>query len=219
MQPAYSRDRGATWTAATGVPAQINNYTQLSVFSDRVNPKKFYIFDPQGDNGSTPLYVSTDSGRSFVEASVPSNYDISLAVSPAAEGDLWLTSYNGLFHSTDSGSTFTQVSGIQTSYEISFGAAAPGASYPAVYLVGQQSDDANCSQTYPSTNAEVIAFLTNLPSECVYRSIDAGTTFVRINSFNDQFGYSNVISGDPRVFGRIYIGTAGRGIIEGNSND
>jgi hypothetical protein len=220
MQPAYSTDNGTTWTASTGAPAQINNYTQLTVFSDRVNPKKFYIFDPQyGPNGQTPLYVSTDGGHSFTQASVPSNYAIALAVSPAAEGDLWLTSYNGLFHSTDSGATFNHVSGLQTSYNIGFGAPAPGQTYPAIYLVGQLSSDNTCSQNNPTTSAEVKQFLTTLSSQCVYRSLDGGTTFIRVNKFKDQFGYSNAISGDSRVFGRIYIGTAGRGIIEGDSND
>jgi len=220
MQPSWSNDRGVTWTASTGVPAQINNYTQLTVLSDRINPKKFYIFDPQyGPNGQTPLYISTDGGKSFTQASVPTDYDISLAVSPAAEGDLWLTSYNGLFHSTDSGKTFNAVNGIQPSYEIAFGAAAAGATYPAIYLVGQQSSDTACSQNNPTTNAEITQYLTTLQSECVYRSTDGGATFVHINSFNDQFGYSNTIAGDPRVFGRIYIGTAGRGIIEGDSSN
>ena len=218
MQPAYSTNNGATWTAATGVPAQINNYSQLSVFSDRVNPKRFYIYDPQyGPNGQTPLYVSIDGGHTFIEAPVPSNYAINLAVSPAAEGDLWLTSYNGLFHSTDSGQTFTQVANVQPSYQIGFGKAAPGATYPAIYMVGQLSNDNTCSQSFPTTSADVSDFLTSLSSQCVYRSIDAGTTFVRINDFQHQYGESNVITGDPRVFGRIYIGTAGRGIVEGDS--
>jgi hypothetical protein len=220
MQPAYTTNNGGTWTAATGVPAQINNYTQLSVFSDRVNPKKFYIFDPQyGPNGQTPLYISVDGGQTFTEASVPTNYAIALAVSPAAEGDLWLTSYNGLFHSTDSGTTFNQISGTQDSYEIAFGHPASGATYPAIYMVGQQSGDTSCSQNNPTTNAEIFDFLTTLSSECLYRSVDGGSTFLRINNFTNQYGYSNVISGDPRVFGRIYIGTAGRGIIEGDSSN
>ena len=219
MQPSYSTDFGKTWTAATGVPAQIDNYTQLNIFADRVNPKKFYVFDPQGSNGQTPLYVSSDGGHTFTQASVPSNYDISLAVSPAAEGDLWLNSYNGLFHSTDSGATFTQVSGAQVSYQLGFGAHAPGTKAPAIYMVGQLSNDTTCSQNSPQSSADVTTYLTTLSSQCVYRSIDGGTTFVRINDFQHQFGQSNVITGDARIFGRIYIGTAGRGVIEGDTND
>ena len=217
MQPAFSINNGATWTPAAGAPVQINNYSQLSVYSDRVNPKKLYIYDPQyGPQGQTPIYVSVDGGHNFVQASAPTDYAISLSVSPAAEGDLWLTSYNGLFHSTDAGMTFQQVSGVQPSYQLGFGAHAPGYKYPAIYMVGQVTGDSSCSQQSPGDDSEVITYLTSLSSQCVYRSIDAGKTFVRINDFSHQYGSSRVISGDARVFGRVYIGTSGRGIVQGD---
>ncbi len=213
---AYSTDNGTTWIASTGAPAQINFYAQLSVYADRVNPKKFYLFDPAGNsadpansNGQTPIYVSTDGGHTFTLASTPSSYDISFAVSPNAEGDVWLTSYNGLFHSTDSGTTVTQVNGLQASYGIGFGAAGAGHTYPAIYLIGVVSSDTGC------TTNSALGFTTQ--TQCVYRSIDGGATFVRINDFAHQYGSFNVITGDPRVFGRVYFGTGGRGIIEGDS--
>ena len=211
LPASYSTNKGATWTGSTGAPVQINNYTQLTVFSDRINPKKFYIFDPQGNNGATPLYVSTDGGQTFTSASVPSNYDIALYVSPAAEGDLWLTSYNGLFHSTDSGASFTQISGTEVSYNLGFGAAATGSIYPTIYMVGQESADTACTNGNDPTVQFTIA------STCIYRSVDGGATFVRINDFQNQYGYINTITGDARVFGRVYLGTAGRGIIEADS--
>ena len=207
----YSTDHGTTWIAATGAPAQIDNYTQLTVMADRVNAKKFYVFNPQGASGATPIYVSTDGAHTFVPAAAPANYDVAMFVSPAAEGDVWLTSYNGLFHSTDSASTFHAVAGTQVSYNLGFGAAAPGAAYPAIYMVGQQSADANCTDgSNPATQFTVA-------STCMYRSVDGGGTFVRINDFAHQFGYINTLTGDPQVFGRVYLGTAGRGIVEGDS--
>ncbi len=48
-----------------------------------------------------------------------------------------------------------------------------------------------------------------------FRSDDAGGTWVRINDNRHQFGFAGVITGDARVFGRVYVGTGGRGILVG----
>ncbi len=50
----------------------------------------------------------------------------------------------------------------------------------------------------------------------VYRSNDAGATWIRINDDNNQFGAANrTITGNPRVYGRVYVGTNGLGIVIG----
>lgn len=47
----------------------------------------------------------------------------------------------------------------------------------------------------------------------VLRSDDAGATWVRINDDSHQWGWTGeVITGDPRVHGRVFLGTNGRGI-------
>ena len=48
-----------------------------------------------------------------------------------------------------------------------------------------------------------------------FRSDDAGAKWVRINDDQHQWGFCTIIEGDPRVSGRVYIGTGGRGIIVG----
>jgi hypothetical protein len=50
-----------------------------------------------------------------------------------------------------------------------------------------------------------------------YRSTDGGTTWVQINDSAHQYGDVTIIIGDPRIFGRVYLGTQGRGIIYGDS--
>ena len=51
----------------------------------------------------------------------------------------------------------------------------------------------------------------------VYRSTDAGATWVRINDDAHQYGnLQEYITGDPRIYGRVYYGTNGRGIIYGD---
>jgi hypothetical protein len=192
----YSTNNGATWTASTGVPAN------AVIQSDRVNPLKFY-----GLSGGT-MYVSTDGGVSFTAKatglpSVPTEF-YSMKYKPVTgrEGDIWLaapdksmTAYTatapGLYHSTDSGTTFTKVSNVTASINVGYGKAAPGQTYPAMYLVG------------------TVDGITG-----IHRSDNAGSTWVRVNDDAHQYGnMGEALTGDPRVYGRFYLGTNGRGII------
>ena len=52
------------------------------------------------------------------------------------------------------------------------------------------------------------------------RSVDGGDSWTRINDNAHQYGSTNAaITGDPRVFGRVYFSTNGRGIIYGDIDD
>lgn len=210
---AYSSDNGTTWKASTGGPSQTQSsqppFGYIQVYADRVNATKFYLFDSSGRNGRTPIYISTDGGHSYTLAATPVNYDTGFAVSPKAEGDIWLTGYNGLYHSADSASTFTQASGVENSFAVSFGAPAPAATYPTIFFVGHVTADTTCVPT----SSEGFTVQT----QCIYRSTDGGQSFLLINNFAHQYGQFNLITGDPRVFGRVYFGTNGRGIIQADS--
>jgi hypothetical protein len=207
----YSTDHGATWHAASGAPAQVSS-NPITVAADRVNPLKFYLFSA-ASGGTATIYISVNGGQSFTVASQLSNqYDLGLYVSPAAEGDLWTTSYNGINHSTNSGTAFTTVLGYpNTVYAMGFGAPASGQTYPALYIIGTLTNDPNCT----AVSNVAAGFATS--TECIYRSVDGGNTFVRINDYNHQYSNANIIVADPRVFGRFYLATPGRGIIEGDS--
>jgi CRP-like cAMP-binding protein len=50
----------------------------------------------------------------------------------------------------------------------------------------------------------------------LFRSDDVGESWVAISDADHMFGQINVLSGDPRVYGRVYLGTGGRGIIYGD---
>ncbi len=198
--PAYSNDHGGTWGHCEGAPepSKIPDWApvNLRVAADRVNPKKFYIYDSLKGSG----YASTDGGAHFVEshAGLPSLPEYALPsgsahATPGIEGDLWLTTGKELYHSTDSGKTYETVVSVGESNAMGFGKAAPGKKYPAVYLIGQVGD--------------VSGFC---------RSDDIGETWVRINDDRHQFGFAGVITGDPRIYGRVYVGTGGRGIVYGD---
>jgi photosystem II stability/assembly factor-like uncharacterized protein len=177
--PSYSRDRGATWTACAGLPAGAR------VAADRVNAVKVY-----GISGGR-AYVSTDGGATFAAAGmVPTGKPRPVF---GVEGDLWVATNSGLFHSQDSGATWTQHPQVGLATAVGFGMAASGATYPAVYLAGA---------------------VTGVWG--IYRSDDAGTTWQRINDPQHQFGHVNCLTGDPRRYGRVYFGTDGRGILYGD---
>jgi hypothetical protein len=160
------------------------------VAADRVNSSKFYASCKNASNQNATC-VSTDGGATFVP----------VAASPSGrprpvfgiEGDVWVPAGSGLFHSQDSAATFTQVPQVNSAAAVGFGMPAPGQSYPAVYLNGSV---ANVWGTY--------------------RSDDAGATWLRIDDPQHQFGWINCVAGDPRIYGRVYLGTGGRGILYGD---
>jgi hypothetical protein len=180
----YSVGFGNSWSQSTGVPSN------ATVESDRVNPQKFYAYS------GGRIYVSTNGGVSFAATAatgLPSG-NVKFHARPGAEGDIWLAGTNGLFHSTDSGASFTAVPAVTEAVNIGFGRAAPGQTYPALYLVGTVDG-----------------------IKGLYRSDNAGVAWVRINDDAHQYGnMGEAVTGDPRVYGRVYLGTNGRGIIYGD---
>ena len=119
-----------------------------------------------------------------------------LAATPGMKGDLWVGSRNiGLYHSTDGGASFTKLNNVGGADALGFGKAAPGKTFPALYLLG------SIKQLH-----------------AYYHSDDAGQTWVRINDDQHRFGAPDrpLIIGDPRIYGRVYLTTGGRGVIYGD---
>ncbi len=181
----FSRDKGVTWTRCKGLEANCD------VVADRVNPQGFYALD--GKAGK--LYFSTDGGASFTarEATLPKTARRLRAV-PEHQGDLWLAAGDeGLWHSTDGGANWQKVTSVQTTDTIGFGKAAPDKNYPALYIAGKAN--------------EIYG---------VYRSDDSGATWTRINDDAHRYGWiGRAVIGDPRVYGRVFVATNGRGIAYG----
>jgi hypothetical protein len=187
--PQVSRDHGLTWTASTGIGAL------RPVFADRVNPNTFYIWD---STGTAPrFYISTDAGATFTATAatgLPRGTTAHPRAMPGHEGDVWLVTTTGLRHSTDSGATFTALAGVTAPVAIGYGKAAPGQTYPALYLIG----------TVGGAGAGL------------YRSDDVGANWSRIDDLQHLWATAGTIIGDPRVYGRAYVGTNGRGILYGD---
>jgi hypothetical protein len=197
--PSYSRDSGTTWTACTGLPGG------AMVAADRVNASKFYA------GGANKMYASTDGGATFVPATfAPGTAAVSGRPRPVfgVEGDVWVPTKSGLLHSQDSGATFAAVPSVPAAppvigaTAVGFGMPAPGQTYPAVYLAGSLG---GVWGTYRSDDAG--AWLS---------TATVAPTWQRIDDPQHQFAYINCLAGDPRQYGRVYLGTSGRGIVYGD---
>ncbi|MGO8835845.1 MAG: cellulase [Limisphaerales bacterium] len=194
-EPHYSTDQGTHWTACAGLAPGVR------VIADPVDPAQFYACDARAGR----ILISTNGAASFIPttAVLPAAAGFGggfggasalLSATPGMKGDLWLVSRaNGLFHSGDAGATFTKLNSVTEANSLGFGKAAPGQKYPALYLAGKVG---------------------NL--QALFRSDDAGTNWVRINDEQHQYGWISHVTGDPRIYGRVYFATGGRGIIYGD---
>ena len=137
-----TRDRGKTWQEVAGLPAGVRP------IADRVNPAKFYALD----FSTGTVYVSTDSGELFapieshglpdISSDTPRNREAMwpLRATPDHDGDLWFVTRNGLYHSTDGGASFSPIERAPSILALSFGQAASGSSYPAIFCLGTLND-------------------------------------------------------------------------------
>lgn len=165
-------------------------YNTLIPLADRVDGLRFYLWD----GTARRLLTSADGGASF--SSVATGMNTAFAgfrTVPGLNGHLWVRAgASGLFRSTNFGANFTKLSSVAEVYQFDFGKAKPGSTHPAVFIWGKVGT--------------TVGF---------FRSDDIGATWIRLNDNLRQFGYQNDIAGDPRVYGRVYLATSGRGVVVG----
>ncbi len=197
-----THDRGATWTVVQGLP------TGIRVISDPQDSRAFYAVSV----ADLTIYTSNDGAASFT----PRHFALPAVSAPptlrgdarggqdhiyAAPGrshDLWLAAFDGLYRFSPPDPQLNTIGmqrlpGVEEIHAFGFGKAAPHQSYPALYLVGT---------------------INGQPG--IFRSIDEGQTWVRINDDQHQWGLVLQIAGDPRIYGRVYVGTHGRGVFYGD---
>jgi len=184
-----SADQGATWSSVTGLSA--------AVFpeADAVSSSRFYAYDPLTGG----VFVSGDAGASFIAAaSLAAGGAARIRAVPGVEGELWVAlNGGGLTRSVDAGSSFEPVPSVQSCRAVGFGAPRTAGEFPAIYIWGAASGG----------------------PRGLYRSDDAGETFVRINDDAHEYGgpgNGELVIGDANVFGRVYMSSAGRGLIMGD---
>jgi photosystem II stability/assembly factor-like uncharacterized protein len=203
-EPAYvTHDCGATWIAARGLPSG------LRAVADPISPRAFYavslstgLFYRSSDGGATfasqPFTLLGDP-PALARSSRGDNRggQDQIYAAPGRTGDLWLAMFDGLYHAASSlaagNVSFVRLSGVDQIQAFGFGKAAPHHTFPALYLAGT---------------------IDGQPG--VFRSTDEASTWTRINDDQHQWGLVLQITGDPRIYGRVYVGTHGRGIVYGD---
>ncbi|MDQ8202187.1 hypothetical protein [Pelagicoccus sp. SDUM812003] len=183
-------DAGQSWTEVTGLP--VSNARPVA---DPVDANTFYVY------GGSSLYRSDDGGVSFsAVGSLPNGGSKRLTVVPGKEGHLWAAlNGQGLRRSTNGGSTFQTISGVTYCEAVGVGAAAPDASYLTIYIWGTVDGQRG-----------------------LYRSTDQGASWTRVNDDDHEFGgpaNGHFVVGDMNVYGRVFMSTAGLGIVYGEITD
>jgi hypothetical protein len=190
-QPFASSDIGESWTVGMGAPGGM--LTQMwehhqPLASDRVLAGRFYLLD------QNRLYRSEDGGANWARVSTlpVEGGGSSIVAAPGIAGEIWALVSGQVFRSSDAGETFTAVSSIESTRAITFGAPASGSDSPAIYIVGSVDGVAG-----------------------IYRSDDLGASWGQLDGA--VIPSLTVIAADRQVYGRVYIGTGGRGIFYGEA--
>jgi hypothetical protein len=194
----YSTNGGASWSAATGYPVTgaVASGSFFNPVADRVANGYFYTYD----FSKGTILESANNGKDFtaivqgmdVLPSWSSQHQLA-SVPGTVRRDLWLATPNGLWHINGANAAPLKIAGVQAAYGVGFGMAAPGKAYPAVYI------SARIDNVYG-----------------IFQSLDGGASWNRINDDKHQWGGVNYVTGDMRIFGRVYIGAMRGGVVVGD---
>jgi hypothetical protein len=190
----YSTYRSTNFTSASPTWTGVGGLStgEIAPAADPVNSNKFYAYD----NGT--IRVSTNGGASFSATATVAQWGSALLrTAPGREGDVWVAlNGSGLVRSTNSGSSFSTIANVSYASAVGFGKAMAGSSYPTVFIWGTVGTG----------------------KRGIYRSTDAGASWVRINDDTHQFGgpgNGHLVAGDMNTAGRVYMSSVGRGLIYG----
>jgi photosystem II stability/assembly factor-like uncharacterized protein len=212
----YTNNKGTSWSTCAGIPASEAPtpsgifLTMKNVAADLKNPNTIYVYT----RASGKIYRSTNGGASFTHVNsaspLPSGMSYQLKSPPDVAWHLWAgfttgtqkfptpssSTTQGLWRSTSGGETWTRIPGVHSVVNFAFGKPPAGSTIATLYLYGRLDGDT---------------------SDWIYRSFDRGANWERINDANNRVGSQpQTMEASQQVFGRVFIGTNGRGIFYGD---
>jgi hypothetical protein len=203
---AVTKNGGRSWERVT--PLNSNSYHRLhwwvsrqSLAADRITGGRFYLLDQNATLG-----VSTDGGSTWTKAAhAPPCTESNdchvfgqLKTDERRTGMLWAAvGKGGLWRSADGGSTpWRKIRGLVDVRHVAFGAPRSPAGPNAVFVVATRR---------PGGPFEVL------------RSDDDGVSWATVTGRPAGIGATiTVLQGDPKVWGRVFIGFGGLGFLQGD---
>ena len=212
VAPQYTKDGGLTWQ-----PVVLPGVTDWSTFdyayyldkrtvtADRVLPDTFYLYYVSTSNPTADgVFKSTDGGATWTKVfngqiSDWSYYNTMIEAVPGEAGNLFFTggpqtaathpAWEPFYQSTDGGATCTAIPNVLEVNCFGFGAAAPGQSYPSIYIVG---------------------WVNNVYG--IWQSDNNAQSWTQIGTYpKGDLDLIQTISGDPNTYGQVYVGFSGSG--------
>lgn len=189
----FSEDKGENWEEGKNAPVGAfkvkDIWNKNKILAADLTNGSFYIIK------ENTLYQSMD-GISWVEKGkipVSSLQDRfrNIVSLPGRPGEIWVClGADGLWKTTDSGTTFHRIENFENARLICWGAPVPGSTIPTAFVFGTKQGKWG-----------------------IYRSMDMGESWIKIHDDQHQFPAGvSAIDGDKHLFGRIYVGTDGNGI-------
>lgn len=217
-RPFFTRDGGRSWQLAQ-FPADLpvsgelgwsfSLYQNRHVFAaDRVLAGTFYAYNygPSKHLAVAGLYRSGDGGATWSKVGAgfgtpgAMGNSARLATVPGQAGHLFFAVGTArgprpykvpLKRSKDGGRSWQNIPQTQEVWAIGFGKAAPGKTYPTIFMAGFANGDRE---------------------PAIYRSIDEAATFQKLVSYPaGNVDGIRAIAGDMTTYGRVYYGFSGSG--------
>jgi len=192
--PKSSVDGGVTWRDSSGVEGNAITsfwHWQHPLAADRVKDGAYYLYL------AGRFYASVDGGINWTRTStLPVSDTVFVEAVEGRPGWVYVAlGEKGLFETRDGGTTFNRTSGVKRATLFSAGRPAPYSDRPALYVYGQVEGSG---------------------AHEILRSDDLGASWKIISVPGQPVGdQPSVMKADSQTYGRVFIGTNGRGIFVG----